>query len=244
MEKPTIHFSERDPDNELARILAQHPTLLNKILFNLLKRGDEAISDAVGGNIGEGNAAKVFFIGRNPGYCVKIMKPDMNKDFVKIPLEMEFELQDEAYYLSEKPFVPKPKVWSEDDGSGKETELLIMERVIGPSLQDVLEKKVPLPESFDFQLFFSELRRQIDLLHEHNIHHRDLHEGNVMIDQESGEPRVIDFGTAYKTWGEDDDPYVFHGLGNTTRKVRSDMSSIKLLKDLMTKYCQSEGLVV
>ncbi len=42
-------------------------------------------------------------------------------------------------------------------------------------------------------------------MHEKGIHHRDAHDGNIMIDRETGAPYVIDFGNA--TYGNGEDIY-------------------------------------
>lgn len=62
-------------------------------------------------------------------------------------------------------------------------------------MKKCLENPVHFPEHFDHERFISGLRAYIKVMHdEYRIHHRDLHSGNIMIDRETGDARVIDFG--------------------------------------------------
>lgn len=239
MEKLTMNFSGNEESNELIKISQKHPVAFQAICHNLLRKGEAMLDEYIGEEIGEGNAAVVFFFGRNKRYCVKIMKPEIANGAVKIPGQREFELQNEAHnLLDDESFVPKPKAHISRDEGNSQRDLIIMERVMGPSIQNILDGDAKLPEKFDFSIFFEKLYKHIETLHRNGIHHRDLHEGNVMIDEKTGNPIIIDFGTAYKTFGDDDDPYVLSANDQRVRQVRSDISSFKLLRKQMTTYCQ------
>ena len=60
-----------------------------------------------------------------------------------------------------------------------------------------------------FEIFKKVLRIMVEKMHEKNIYHRDLHNGNVMIDFKTGLPTIIDFGEGdigvFET--EEDNPY-------------------------------------
>lgn len=77
-----------------------------------------------------------------------------------------------------------------------EQEYLIMERIIGNTIAEISATPSKLPENFDPKAFMQELRDMVEKMHNAEVYHRDLHTGNVMID-ESGRPVIIDFGTAY-----------------------------------------------
>lgn len=78
----------------------------------------------------------------------------------------------------------------------------IMEKIIGTTVEEVLITPSKLPEDFSIEVFNRELDEQIELLHQANIYHRDLHSKNVMIN-EKGLPVIIDFGTAIEGSGGD-----------------------------------------
>lgn len=83
----------------------------------------------------------------------------------------------------------------------------MMERINGYSIKDILKNNDLLPEKFDYQIFCKSLDEQVDKMHKAfglvgGIYHRDLHEGNVLINEE-GLPVIIDFGTAIRGSGSD-----------------------------------------
>ncbi len=76
-----------------------------------------------------------------------------------------------------------------------EPNILLMEKLDAVNLQHVMNGTAILPKSFSAKIFFDELDRYIVALHTiHKIVHLDLEARNVMIDRETGMPRVIDFG--------------------------------------------------
>jgi serine/threonine protein kinase len=81
-----------------------------------------------------------------------------------------------------------------------------MERIYGCSIGDIVYGTDKVPDNYDHRKFFTKLKENIKKMHENNIHHRDLHEGNVMIDQ-NGDPVIIDFGTACMAFSGDEHPY-------------------------------------
>jgi len=81
-------------------------------------------------------------------------------------------------------------------------DFMVMERIVGNSVKEILKKEMLMPEKFDYKIFCESLDLQISKMHFAGIFHRDLHDGNVMIDEE-GLPVVIDFGTATEGSGSD-----------------------------------------
>jgi len=82
-----------------------------------------------------------------------------------------------------------------------------MEKVNGYSIKDIVANNNLLPEKFDYKVFCDSLDEQIAKMHNKGkmidgIYHRDLHHGNVMIDDD-GLPVIIDFGTGIKGSGSD-----------------------------------------
>lgn len=83
------------------------------------------------------------------------------------------------------------------------------------TMSDVLIKCYPHPEvAFDtFQVFAKGIFSALAFLHARGISHRDIKPANVMLDTK-GEPKLIDFGTAWDKSNKDGD-----GEGEMTNSV-------------------------
>ncbi len=84
---------------------------------------------------------------------------------------------------------------------------IIMERINGPSIGDITNDHVPIPEKYNHEKFFEKLKQNLKKMHEEGIYHRDLHTGNVMVD-EDGEPVIIDYGSTTDGFAGDEDLYL------------------------------------
>jgi serine/threonine protein kinase len=74
---------------------------------------------------------------------------------------------------------------------------LIMERLNAVNLQYVLNGKAPLPERFNKDKFLQSLGDYLEEVHDQKkTYHGDLFPRNVMIHNETGDARVIDWGRA------------------------------------------------
>ncbi|MFA6226865.1 MAG: phosphotransferase [Candidatus Paceibacterota bacterium] len=185
-----------------------HEGLLLSMVLNLLK---ESNPEAIESKLGEGRLAKVFEIGHIFNCCVKILKTERDESVIQSQsLTSEVEMQDKMSGIGRSGVkVPQPYVWvrmrPEADDNLKESvvEFFFMEKIKGASLEDVFKGIKPLPDKFDFESFFKKISDFVTEMNERHIFHRDLHKGNVMIDEE-GNPCVIDFGTTVSVWGDDD----------------------------------------
>ncbi len=81
-------------------------------------------------------------------------------------------------------------------------EYLVMERINGNTVGDIVRNMDLLPINFNKEKFINSLKEQILKLHNAGIYHRDLHFDNVMIN-ENGDAVIIDFGTATVGTGSD-----------------------------------------
>ena len=168
-----------------------------------------------GFNIGVGRTAEIKVLSEENAICVKIVnKAKVRKE--KIPLtnhadeELDFldKLNDpiflESLGLSQEVIAPKPFFSYNENGY----EFLFMARIKGASLREVINKenKENTPKDIKWPEFFKKLKYIIEKLNANNIYHRDLHAGNVMIDEKQN-PIIIDFGNAYESFYSEDDPY-------------------------------------
>jgi serine/threonine protein kinase len=177
----------------------------------------EALIDAVfehpeKENLGCGNAACVFTT-PDHAFCIKREKEIIEEG--KRPLnsiDKEMEYQADASALGARAPMPIRSYVSDENRS-----YLLMEVIEGHSLEQIIAKNISLPENYNHEEFWQELRQMLDKMHQGRLYHRDLHEGNVMIDFKTGKPAVIDFGMAGYSFFEEEDPYVktnFWGPGN------------------------------
>jgi len=118
------------------------------------------------------------------------------KEIKKIPQLRGNDLIDE-FAIQEKLFeqgvsVPKPLMILEKQNRSL---LFVMNRIHGPSLEDILRGKQDFPQKFELDPFFEELKKEIQKMHAAGVIHRDLRSGNIMITPD-GLPVIIDFGTA------------------------------------------------
>lgn len=160
-------------------------------------------TEYLAGVVGDGNnymdhggAARVYTLGQEGG-CVKIMKnrhkssSSFRYDLGVSPLE-EFKIMERVHGLEVSGCrAPIAEMCLE---SG-DTSLIVMERLPAIGLQHILNRTENLPEGFDYDAFMKALEDYIDALHkEKKVAHKDLHARNVMVDEESCLPYVIDFG--------------------------------------------------
>lgn len=193
--------------------------------------------------LGRGNHAVVYTV-EDPvlgSVCVKEMVQD--PEIEANDPEIEFEIQDE---LNQKG-VKTPYVIAQVFDKESKRQYIVMERVNGLSIKDLIREKKDLPENFDLEIFIEKLSRVINAIHESNIIHRDLHAGNVMID-EKGEPVVIDFGMS--SYGSPHMEKAYEKeitkriAGRKTRvidKGLDDEMQIRSLKSQLSEYIESVG---
>lgn len=72
---------------------------------------------------------------------------------------------------------------------------IVMERLNAVNMQHCLSGTVPFPQNFEYGKYMDSLGEYLNALHsEKLIYHGDLEPRNVMIDNETGNPYMIDFG--------------------------------------------------
>lgn len=181
-------YEEIVAEGQVEKIKVAHE-LIEEILANRIK-------------LGSGQNAEVFFSNDlvKQDFCVKRLKETPDRRHYQ-SIHREMKMQEEVRRVGVK--VPQPvlALTTEDEES-----FMVMETIKGKSLQDIMEQKIALPSSYNDKKFWDSLKAMMGKMHENNLYHRDFHPGNIMLDFNTGEPVIIDFGwSAYVPGG--DDPY-------------------------------------
>jgi len=179
--------------------------------------------------LGGGETAKVLTFNdqEKQDLCIKLITHPEKAD---IPIEQEFQLQCNAVASGAR--VPRPIITV----SEREQAFIVMERIRGHSVKDIIEKKLSLPPAFDLEPFILALKQEVKKLHREDIYHRDLHLGNIMIEDETGAPVIIDFGSAKENIFTDQDPYRDQRLGGRETLYEADEEGIKKCRKEISRY--------
>ncbi len=212
--------------------------------------------------LGEGATAMVFYPPDNPNICYKIIRKvdvfgkraddDTTKDleyFSKKTKDMpwhntishEADLLDRAYDPGSSVGVPRAyltfTVNGDEEGEGyfvsDRVDVLVMERLQGMNLQDLIVKKLPLPEGFNLDQAMTDLRAFLEKMHAKGVTHRDFAERNIMVNP-NGRLDVIDFGRSTEDRA---DPYI--ELLNDGKKMRfpvTDEHALDLIEKSLREY--------
>ncbi len=172
--------------------------------------------------------------------CIKIFKkPEQisGVGFYLAPAKEEKFLAD-LKRLPTKARVPVVySAFEDDDKNGHD--FLMMEALPAVSIDDILQGRAELPANFDLVNFQKDLMDFVEKMHQKNIYHRDLHEGNIMVDKETGQVYVIDFGASARFFGQPEPgergPYHITKNGRDII-LTSDESMVRaVIKKLRTK---------
>lgn len=145
--------------------------------------------------IGQGGMAVVYEaqdMNLSRRVAIKILRPDYSHDgaFVK-------RFQQEAMTVARlnNPNIVRVYDYGEYNGSP----YIVMELVEGPSLEQVLEERGPLPINDAIQ-YMIEVCNAVEAAHHAGLVHRDLKPGNILLDSD-GHVKVVDFGIARAAGG-------------------------------------------
>ncbi len=153
--------------------------------------------------LGRGDEARVYFSQNNKkqDFCVKELHVPP-RVFVVNSIEQEMFLQEQAIECGVRS--PKPVLCLETEQGES---FMVMETIKGHSLLDIIEKRLPLPDKFDEENFWTELKDMLNKLHSEQIYHRDIKLANIMMEYSTGQPVIIDYGRSARVVGEDN-PYI------------------------------------
>lgn len=191
--------------------------------------------------IGNGNIAEVHFSDLNEKICFKIIGTVDGKSTILVDTQKYHDLPKEAKFLDvlqdvhpdvrvPRPYytVSRERISEETDEVEDMLSLMAMERLPAVSLRQVLEEGAILPDNFDIEIFFEQLRDFFNEMHSKGIHHMDPHEGNIMVDVRTAKPYVIDFGSS--SYGNDEDVYRTEDARGRVTLHRSDTDNIDLVE--------------
>lgn len=84
--------------------------------------------------------------------------------------------------------------------AGDHVSAIIMERLNATNMQHIINGSAAYPESFEYDKFADGVRDYLDVLHtDRQIVHGDLFVRNLMVNNETGSPYMIDFGRSKMT---------------------------------------------
>ncbi len=198
--------------------------------------------------IGYGNFSNVYADTRNNGYCYKKFKPNAETR-MNITAMDEMNFMEEVYGLDSDIKTPFPIGFIEAIMKNAETQKLSITKIIAmeqfknsTKLEDILEPansnlKKDFPKSFDTEIFFNKLKSFIEKMHnKKGIYHRDLFARNILIDNNSGFPILLDFGdAAYQPIDENYDPYGRRIYNDKPYKDK-DLKNVELMKESVLRY--------
>lgn len=149
--------------------------------------------------IDKGGAGIVYRVPQMQHVCIKIMQNRHEKphahllNLVNTP-HQEALITEELTQFSHRG-VRSPTYIGFINSSAHGFGAIVMEELAAVNLNHVLHGKQPVPPGFDADKFMGALEEYLDELQvTRGILHGDMADRNVMIDFETGLPRVIDFG--------------------------------------------------
>ncbi len=167
-------------------------------------------------SIGEGGNAEVLAIAEGPFSKVCLKRIKEMPQIICNSIDREHELQNKARQGGVR--TPLTLISLETEKG----HFFIMEKIIGSTVEEVLAVPSKLPEQFSVETFMSDLTEQVQKMHATEIHHRDLHSRNVMINEE-GLPVIIDFGTASEGSGSD---FTYEELASVYNPVKGKYEDV------------------
>jgi len=167
---------------ELTYSMVQEHTLIGKIIGNRYRILRE---------IGSGGMAWVYLAEdakEDRLVAVKVLYPQFGEDLSYV---QRFNREAKLASTLTDPHIVRVL----DYGADRDIYYLIMEYIEGRDLRDILKAKGPLPWKIALDMI-DQLATALEHAHQHHVVHRDIKPQNMMIENESGLLKVLDFGIA------------------------------------------------
>ncbi len=146
-----------------------------------------------------GGAGSVYSLPQ--GFCVKILEARHTSPHREIlnlgnTALQEGHFQEIMSNTIQKSTTRTPKIFGVLTSAKKDSKsAIIMEKLNAVNLEHVLHKKIHMPGTFNVDSFFDNLETYVQHMQDfEGIIHGDLFPRNIMVDIETGDPRVIDWG--------------------------------------------------
>lgn len=233
--KEIIAEREKDAKQPFANFLSEEERVyddkldqnLRERTVDLIKLVAQEARDGKINTIGEGQTAKVATSKIDDSFCYKsITDPKKYSEGNSVKKEMEFldELTSDEIKKTGV-IVPRPYYYQ----MGPQAHVCVMERLDLTKVAEIVDGLKPLPQNFNFESFFHSLNNFISTMHSKGIYHRDLHGGNVLIDNKTGAPCVLDFGSA-KKGSLNNENEVYQEIDSTTGKTTKFVEDEVMIK--------------
>jgi len=167
---------------ELTYSMVQEHTLIGKILGNRYRILRE---------VGSGGMAWVYLAEdakEDRLIAVKVLYPQFGEDLSYV---QRFNREAKLASTLTDPHIVRVL----DYGADRDIYYLIMEFIEGQDLRDILKARGPLPWKIALDMV-DQLATALEHAHQHHVVHRDIKPQNMMIENDSGLLKVLDFGIA------------------------------------------------
>ncbi|MFC3494352.1 serine/threonine-protein kinase [Glycomyces rhizosphaerae] len=104
-----------------------------------------------------------------------------------------FQLEARAVAALQSPGIVALYDYGEETNDDGEVSYLIMELVRGRSLAEILRDRGPLPPA-EVMAIVAAAADALETAHRHDIIHRDIKPANLLVDEETGAAKIVDFG--------------------------------------------------
>jgi serine/threonine-protein kinase len=104
-----------------------------------------------------------------------------------------FQLEARAVAALQSPGIVALYDYGEETNDDGEVSYLIMELVRGRSLAEILRDRGPLPPA-EVMPIVAAAADALETAHRHDIIHRDIKPANLLVDEETGAAKIVDFG--------------------------------------------------
>jgi serine/threonine protein kinase len=182
---------------------SSHLHMLGVVPSNFFSEGESSRKEI---EVGRGENGRVFeFTASDHGEVTMVYKM-----LIRTPMEYQNDLMTEAAYQADVAAFAETQEHTRIAvphtlfvASSSRGYVLAMEKVRGYSIRDIIRNNVRLPDGYDYEILEQSLRVFLENMNDAGFYHRDIREGNIMIDLLPPDPfapiaQVIDFGFCVK----------------------------------------------
>ena len=139
--------------------------------------------------LGSGDFAKVVSR-EEDSFCVKVFKTGMLVGMSQEEVQKEFAIQEKLYSKGFR----VPQLLGNYYFKSTNEFFIYMQKIEGFSLDRYINGEADLLENFNIDTFWADVDEEIKKMHTVGVMHNDLHPGNIILDDKTAKPFIIDFG--------------------------------------------------